>query len=200
MRITAEAKEQTRQRILAVARKLFAGHGFDPTTTRELASAAGVATGTLFNYFPSKEALALALIAEAVEAGQAVWARRRGCTLEEDLFGLIVAGLRRLAPFQGFAADVLDATITPLAAADRASPDAAERFRTRHLELVADLLAEHGVASPPSFVTMHLYWTLYLGVLAFWSGDSSPKQEETLALLDQSLRLFVGALKESKDG
>ena len=40
-------------------------------------------------------------------------------------------------------------------------------------------------------MAMHLYWTLYLGVLAFWSRDESPNQEETLVILDQSLRLFV---------
>jgi hypothetical protein len=39
-----------------------------------------------------------------------------------------------------------------------------------------------------------LYWTLYTGVLAFWSKDASPRQEDTLALLDQSLAMFVGWL------
>jgi hypothetical protein len=36
---------------------------------------------------------------------------------------------------------------------------------------------------------------LYTGVLAFWAGDKSPKQEDTLALLDQSLTMFVGWLR-----
>jgi hypothetical protein len=39
-----------------------------------------------------------------------------------------------------------------------------------------------------------LYWTLYTGVLAYWSSDASPRQEDTLALLDQSLAMFVGWL------
>jgi hypothetical protein len=41
---------------------------------------------------------------------------------------------------------------------------------------------------------MQLYWTLYLGVLAYWATDVSPKQEDTMALLDQSLKLFVASL------
>jgi Tetracyclin repressor-like, C-terminal domain len=41
---------------------------------------------------------------------------------------------------------------------------------------------------------MQLYWTLYLGVLAYWAADASPNQEDTLALLDQSLKLFVASL------
>jgi hypothetical protein len=43
---------------------------------------------------------------------------------------------------------------------------------------------------------MQLYWTLYLGVLAYWATDVSPQQEDTLALLDQSLKLFVAPLGE----
>jgi len=31
-------------------------------------------------------------------------------------------------------------------------------------------------------------------VLAFWANDRSPKQEDTLALVDQSLNMFVGWL------
>ena len=200
MRITAEAKQETRRRVLAAARKLFVTKGFDQATTRQVAAAAGIATGTLFNYFPSKEALAMSLLSEALEtAPKDHLARRRGDeSLEEDLFGHIAAGLRRLAPFRSFAADVLDATMTPLAMLREGEPDAAARFRGRHLEVVGELLADHGVRTP-SNVAMHLYWTLYLGVLAFWSRDGSPKQEETLALLDQSLRLFVRALKEKPD-
>ncbi len=40
----------------------------------------------------------------------------------------------------------------------------------------------------------HLYWTLYVGVLSFSAHDPSPNQEDTLAVLDQSLRAFVSIL------
>jgi hypothetical protein len=43
---------------------------------------------------------------------------------------------------------------------------------------------------------LQLYWTLYFGVLAYWATDVSPKQEDTMALLDQSLKLFVASLGE----
>ena len=44
-------------------------------------------------------------------------------------------------------------------------------------------------------VASQMYWTLYLGVLAHWINDKSPKQEDTLALLDQSIAMFVGWLQ-----
>ncbi|UGQ12056.1 TetR/AcrR family transcriptional regulator [Yinghuangia sp. ASG 101] len=52
-------KEQTKQRITAVALQLFAERGFDAVTVSEIAEAAEVAKATLFSYFPSKESLAL---------------------------------------------------------------------------------------------------------------------------------------------
>ncbi|MBO2462661.1 TetR family transcriptional regulator [Actinomadura violacea] len=52
-------KEQTRQRITAVALRLFAERGFDAVTVSDIAEAAEVARATLFSYFPSKESLAL---------------------------------------------------------------------------------------------------------------------------------------------
>jgi AcrR family transcriptional regulator len=51
------SETQTRDRILQAAQRLFASQGFDGTTTRDLAQAAGVAEGTLFRHFPNKKAI-----------------------------------------------------------------------------------------------------------------------------------------------
>ncbi len=50
-------EERTRQRILKAALRLFARQGYDRTTTKDLASAANIAEGTLFRHFPSKKAI-----------------------------------------------------------------------------------------------------------------------------------------------
>lgn len=54
---TRTPEAETRTRILASARRLFARQGFDGTTTRALARAAGVAEGTLFRHFDNKKAI-----------------------------------------------------------------------------------------------------------------------------------------------
>ncbi|MEA5616789.1 TetR/AcrR family transcriptional regulator [Cronbergia sp. UHCC 0137] len=51
------SEAQTRTRILQAAQRLFADQGFDGTTTRDLAQAAGVAEGTLFRHFDNKKAI-----------------------------------------------------------------------------------------------------------------------------------------------
>ncbi len=50
-------EEDTRDRILKAALRLFANQGYDASTTKDLASAARVAEGTLFRHFPNKKAI-----------------------------------------------------------------------------------------------------------------------------------------------
>jgi AcrR family transcriptional regulator len=180
-----------------VAQARFSEAGFDAATTRDIAGAAGIATGTLFNYFPSKEAIAMAMVAEALgEARRKVEGRIRGESLEEDLFSLIAAELRGLRPHRAYLRPVLETALSPLASAT-ASPDG-EAIRVEHLEAVGRLVAARPGEKSLSPVELNLYWTLYTGVLAFWASDTSSKQEETLAVLDHYLRAFVGSLHQAE--
>ncbi|HEV2971064.1 MAG TPA: TetR/AcrR family transcriptional regulator [Pirellulales bacterium] len=198
MRITAEEKSATRQRILQAAVELFRARGFDATTTRDIAGAAEIATGTLFNYFATKEAIVGSLAEEALVRARANFARRNGARdLEENLFTLVASELRQLKPLRKFIAPLLETSLSPLSTARR--PEAAESLRIEHLEIVVQLARGDGIAEL-SPLAMQVYWTLYMGVLAFWADDKSPKQEDTLALLDQSLAMFVAWLNGGQGG
>jgi AcrR family transcriptional regulator len=50
-------KERTKQKILSTAMGLFRKQGFDGTTMEQIADQADIAKGTLYNYFPVKEAI-----------------------------------------------------------------------------------------------------------------------------------------------
>jgi AcrR family transcriptional regulator len=50
-------KRHTRERVAAVARRLFRTHGYEYVRMRDIAKAADVAEQTLYNYFPTKEHL-----------------------------------------------------------------------------------------------------------------------------------------------
>src|SRR4029077_17964782 len=56
------SKDQRRAAILHSVKRVFAEKGFDRTTTRELADAAGVSEALLFKHFPTKEALFNAML------------------------------------------------------------------------------------------------------------------------------------------
>lgn len=55
-------KEQTRNRIIEVALKLFEEQGFSLTTMEQIADTADVAKGTLYNHFPNKESIVSAYV------------------------------------------------------------------------------------------------------------------------------------------
>lgn len=204
MKISRRAKAERRAEILETARRLFCSRGFEATTTRDLAEETHIATGTLFNYFESKEALAVEVLAAALEAGRADFlARQRGDEdLAEVLFLHVITGLRRLEPYRGFVGAVLETALSPFAGGGRSGVSrVGDGLRASHLEVVEELIASRSAApnpaggsGRPSFVSLHLYWTLFLGVLSFWTGDDSPNQEDTLAVLDESLHLFAHSL------
>ncbi len=203
MRVTAEKKKETRRKIVENARNLFSSKGFEQTTTRDIAKASGIASGTMFNYFPTKEALAMAIIAESLDAaGSEFEERLRGDeSLDEALFAHVAVGLRHLTPHRNYVGDVLETALSPFA--KEVICEQAEQLRVSHLEAVHEMITSRDLPASrtPPTITMHLYWTLFLGVLSFWAADESPNREDTLVVLDQSMRLFVESLSpESKNG
>jgi AcrR family transcriptional regulator len=60
-KVTAEYLHARRQEILAAACALFAEKGFAGTSMADVVAATGLATGTLYRYFPSKNDLVLAV-------------------------------------------------------------------------------------------------------------------------------------------
>ncbi|HZU14886.1 MAG TPA: TetR/AcrR family transcriptional regulator [Chloroflexota bacterium] len=62
-----ERQRERRRAILDAAISLFARHGFAETGISDIARAAGVSHGTVFLYFPSKDALFRAAVLEPLE-------------------------------------------------------------------------------------------------------------------------------------
>jgi AcrR family transcriptional regulator len=63
-KIAEEARAARRDQIIAAAAECFARSGYHATTMADIAEAAGVSKGTPYLYFPSKEALFIALYEE----------------------------------------------------------------------------------------------------------------------------------------
>jgi TetR/AcrR family fatty acid metabolism transcriptional regulator len=84
-----------RERIIAAAAKLFGNKGYHDTTTAEIAESAGVAAGTIYIYFSSKEELLVAVFEEFL--GRHMERLREGVerekTSRDKLTRLLVLGL-----------------------------------------------------------------------------------------------------------
>jgi len=90
----ALAKQQTRSKVLAAARRLFSERGYEGATIRDIAQAAGMSTGAVFANFSDKSDLfreiMLADVASLVEEMRAVAGKAR--TVEEALLKIFAAG------------------------------------------------------------------------------------------------------------
>lgn len=60
-------KVETRRKIVRAAVELFNRQGLDATTMEQIAAAADIAKGTLYNYFPLKEAIIVAFMQQTFE-------------------------------------------------------------------------------------------------------------------------------------
>jgi AcrR family transcriptional regulator len=85
VRITQEAREGTRLRLLEAAASEFAGAGLQRANINEISVAAGLAKGTVYNYFDSKEELFLAVVEEACRRAAAGADTPRGSSTRERL-------------------------------------------------------------------------------------------------------------------
>jgi AcrR family transcriptional regulator len=62
-----QQKEKTRGDILMAAKELFLDAGYESSTTRQIADAAGVGIGTVFAHFPDKHALLQELLLHDID-------------------------------------------------------------------------------------------------------------------------------------
>ena len=143
----AQTKEAIRKRIVAAALSLFQSKGFEATTTKAIARKARIAEGTVFNYFKTKEDIALHFFEQEVDHAIAAVRdnpRLRKAPLEEKLFTLVHSQLEFLAPYERFIGAALLQALNP---ASHLGPFShrAQELRHRYLAFVAG--AYRGVGS-----------------------------------------------------
>jgi AcrR family transcriptional regulator len=62
---------ETRDRIVEAAARVFSRHGYAAGTTNRIAAEAGLSVGSLYQYFPNKDAILVELVRRHVAAGAA---------------------------------------------------------------------------------------------------------------------------------
>lgn len=80
---------ETRQRILDAAARVFAEYGYAAGTTNRIAEAADLSIGSLYQYFPNKDAILSALTDAHIDAGAALLTDRTADGLPESLDELL---------------------------------------------------------------------------------------------------------------
>jgi AcrR family transcriptional regulator len=182
-----------RDRLYATAMQLIAARGYEATTLRDIAKEAGVSVGLLYRYFPSKQAVVIALYDElsseyARQAGEMPLGRWR----DRFIFALNTS-LRVLEPHQ-----VALRALTPVLVGDPeegifSSSTAFSRLRVQQVFEEAVVGSSDAPKKPLAEALGRLLYLVHLGVLLWWLLDRSLKQRATTALISLTQQLLPSA-------
>ena len=197
----AENKEKTRRDILRAALELFSKQGFYATTTKQISQRAKIAEGTLFNYFRTKEDLALYFFEEESN-GLMEWYQDqkhlKKAALSEKLFALVYRHLERIAPYEDFIGAVYLRAMHPVSKLSPLSLESQE-LSLRYLKFVREILREaQDQKEIPDVGDLGAYGfgVFHMAMISYWLNDKSPNKENTLALLDRSLKMAGTMLRK----
>jgi AcrR family transcriptional regulator len=197
----AQNKERTKKEILRAALEFFSRKGFSRTTTKQISTRAGIAEGTLFNYFKTKEDLALYFFEQEV-AGLIEWyqsqTKLRRSPLSERLFAIIQRHLDRIGPYEEFIGAVYLRALQPVSRLNPLSLETQE-LNLRYLRFIQQVLREaedEGEIPKTGDFGAYAFGLFHLAIITYWLQDGSPGKENTLALLDRSLKVGNAILRK----
>jgi AcrR family transcriptional regulator len=182
-----------KERLYATAMRLIAARGYEATTLREVAKEAGVSVGLLYRYFPSKQAVVIALYDELSSA----YAREAadlppGPWRDRFIFALRTS-LEVLEPHR-----VALRALTPVLVGDPeegifSPPTAFSRLRVQQVFERAVAGARDAPKAPLAGALGRLLYLVHLAVLLWWLLDKSVQQRATAALVSLTGQLLPSA-------
>ena len=188
--------EETRRRVHEAALALFREKGFDATTMRDVAAAAGMSLGAAYHYFPSKEAIVMAYYAALQEeharlVNEAV-VDHPGT--RERLSAALHSKLRIVRDDRKVLGALLRFTGDPHHPLSFLGP-ATRPIQLRSIATFAEPLRGAGLPADFAPVAALLLWAMHMGLLLYLLYDESPEQARTHRLADGGIALFLSAMK-----
>jgi AcrR family transcriptional regulator len=188
----APAGEQTKRLIIDTAVRLFREQGYDKTTMRAIATAAGLSVGNAYYYFPSKDHLVQEFYTLIQHEHRAAAAKVLATETEfgPRLHGVLTAVFDVMTPYHGFAGKFIKVAAdpdSPLSPFSRESGPA----RKISLEIFRELVAGTVTKIDNELRTdlPDVLWLGQLGATLFWVHDRSPGQRKTRVLIDRAVPL-----------
>ncbi len=174
----------TRQRILDTALHLFAERGYEGTSMRDIAAAAGCSLGLAYRYFASKEDMALELYLWLVTQLEEQVGLLPAVSIADRFQSLMRALLTIMAPHRLTLVALTGAALNPLSRAGVFGAEGAEvrrRARAAYLVLVAGAKDAPRAAQVDALAT--ILYGVQLALVLFWLQDLSREMSRTEALL-----------------
>jgi AcrR family transcriptional regulator len=175
----------TRQRILDTALRLFATNGYDGTSMRDIAAAAGCSLGLAYRYFASKEDMVLELYLWLVARLEDQVPQLPVGSISNRFHYLMSALLDEMAPHRLTLTALSGAALNPLSRAGVFGVEGAEvrrRARRAYLTLVAQAKDAPRSAQVETLATV--LYGIQLALVLFWLQDISGGTQRTAELLE----------------
>jgi AcrR family transcriptional regulator len=195
----ARRKEETLRRIEDAGWTLFTSRGYEATSTREIAAAADIAAGTLFNYFPEKRSLLIHLMQGQINAAlDEAFETMTASTLEEELTYVFSALTRSYAKERRLSRVFIKELL--FTDGQRRAESAAWTFNL--VERVASLVSsaqrrgELDASIEPMEAAQQVFSTHYFGLVT-WLGGTIPSRAAQEKQFAASLRLLLRGLRRS---
>jgi AcrR family transcriptional regulator len=185
----------TRQRIIDTALHLFATKGYEQTTMRDIATAAGCSLGLAYRYFASKEDLVLELYRWLAVQLEELVSLLPAVSIADRFQHLMRALLEVMAPHRLTLVALSGAALNPLSRAGVFGTEGAEvrrRAQASYLVLVSGA-SDAPRASQVDHVAT-LFYGLQLALVLFWLQDLTPETRQTKELL-QFVHELLGRLR-----
>ena len=194
-RPSATDSVETRDRIIEVARASFATIGYDATTNRTIAAAAGITTGAIYHYFPSKLDMYVASFAQVQNmVTEAVVKAAAPCSNLVDKFSAIIDALAEVSKND----PSLIGFVVGVAAEARRHPELSDAIRPLRKDwavffqhLCEDAVANGEVGSAMTARTLQDLFDVMISGLARFSYVINDRERED-AVID-GLKRFVAA-------
>ncbi|WP_232664227.1 TetR/AcrR family transcriptional regulator [Pseudonocardia sp. TRM90224] len=184
--------EQTKAAIVSAALDLFKERGYEKTTMRAVADAAGVSLGNAYYYVATKEHLIQAFydrMSEAhTEAAAGVLAREK--TFARRLAGVYETFLDAAEPYHEFAGKFFKNAAEPTSPLSPFSPESAPA-REASIGIFREAVRGSDVKAPAAVLAElpELLWLLHMGVVLFWVHDTSEGQQRSRMLVRHAVPL-----------
>lgn len=195
-----------RQRIVTAAQALFRVRGYDATTTREIAQAADVASGTLFTYARDKRDLLLMILNDHLETVPADIgnAPRRGSPVEQ-LVELFRSSYGFFAQERGIALCALrEIGMLCMHSDPDYSPEVGRMFDRHHRtrQRVADILTACGfdLSADQMELAVEILTSVQQMNVRYWLAGDPKAPEAGLARLRTHYEVIIAGLRSQGCG
>ena len=195
----ARRKTETLLRIEEAGWRLFTSRGYEATSTRDIAEAADIAAGTLFNYFPEKRSLLIHLMQRQIDSAvNRAFDTMTPSTLEADLTHVFTSLTQCYAKERRLSR----VFIKELLFTDGARRAESGAWTFELVKRIAGLVRDsqrRGELDPsvePMDAAQQVFSTHYFGLVT-WLGGTIPSQVAQEEQFQASLRLLLRGLRRS---